>query len=101
MRTGVNTREVVVGDGEEGASSSLTGDAVNVAARLEQAAEPGEVLLGEQTYALVRDAVQVEPLEPLELKGKAERWEAFRLVDVLPDVPAFTRQAPPDQYASN
>ena len=50
----------------------VTGDAVNVAARLEQAAGEREVLLGELTYRLVRDAVEVEEVEPLELKGKAE-----------------------------
>ena len=65
-RIGVNTGEVVTGTEERLA----TGDAVNVAARLEQAAEPGEVLLGEPTLALVRDAVEVEPVEPLELKGR-------------------------------
>ena len=59
-----------------------TGDAVNVAARLEQAAQPGEVLIGEATLALVRDAVEVEAVEPLELKGKAEPVPAFRLVAV-------------------
>jgi class 3 adenylate cyclase len=91
VRTGVNTGEVVVGD-PEGGHFFATGDAVNVAARLEQAAGPGEVLLGPLTHTLVREAVQVEPLEPLELKGKAEHLEAFRLVDVLPDVPAFTRR---------
>ena len=48
-------------------------DAVNVAARLEQAAPAIEVLLGEPTYRLVRDAVEVEAVEPLELKGKSER----------------------------
>ena len=58
------------GDGDGGAAA--TGDAVNVAARLEQAAQPGEVLVGEPTLALVRDAVDVEPIEPLELKGKSE-----------------------------
>ena len=46
------------------------GDAVNVAARLEQAARPGEILLGETTYRLVRDAIVAEPVEPLDLKGK-------------------------------
>ena len=66
-RTGVNTGEVVAGEGE----TLATGDAVNVAARLEQAAEPGETLLGEQTLRLVRDAVDVEPVAPLALKGKA------------------------------
>jgi class 3 adenylate cyclase len=44
---------------------------VNTAARLEQAAPECEVLLGETTYRLVRHAVEVEPVEPLELKGKA------------------------------
>src|SRR3989441_9929193 len=67
-RIGVMTGEVVTGTEERLA----TGDAVNVAARLEQAAEPGEVLLGQPTLALVRDAADVEPIEPLELKGKAE-----------------------------
>ena len=50
-----------------------TGDAVNVAARLEQAARPGEILLGPETEALVRGAVVAEPVPPLELKGKAGR----------------------------
>ncbi len=68
-RTGVNTGEVVTGD--TGDSQRLaTGDTVNVAARLEQAAPTGEVLIGVSTYRLVRDAVEVVPVEPLELKGK-------------------------------
>ena len=61
------TGEVVTGTEERLA----TGDAVNVAARLEQAAQPGEVLIGGPTLALVRDSVEVEPIEPLELKGKS------------------------------
>ncbi len=80
-RIGVNTGMVVTGSEERLA----TGDAVNVAARLEQAAEPGEVLLGEPTLALVQEVVEVEPLAPLELKGKAERVPAHRLVRVLGD----------------
>ena len=59
-----------------------TGDAVNVAARLEQAAQPGEVLVGEPTLALVRDAADVEPIEPLELKGKSDPVPAYRLLRV-------------------
>jgi predicted ATPase/class 3 adenylate cyclase len=82
-RTGVNTGEVVAGDITPG-QRIVTGDMVNVAARLEQAAPQLEVLLGESTYRLVRDAVEVEVLEPLELKGKAERVPAFRLVSVRP-----------------
>ena len=77
-RIGVNTGEVVTGTAERLA----TGDAVNVAARLEQAALPGEVLLGAQTVQLVRDAVEVEAVEPLQLKGKAEPVQAYRLLEL-------------------
>jgi adenylate cyclase len=72
-RIGVTTGEVVTGTEERLA----TGDAVNVAARLEQAAQPGEVLIGQTTLALVRDTTDVEPIEPLELKGKQERVAIF------------------------
>ena len=68
-RIGVTTGEVVTGTKERLA----TGDAVNVAARLEQAAAPGEVLFGESTFRLVREAVEAEAVEPLALKGKSSR----------------------------
>ena len=77
-RIGVMTGEVVTGTEERLA----TGDAVNVAARLEQAAQPGEVLIGAPTLALVRDAADVESIEPLELKGKSEAVPAYRLLGV-------------------
>jgi len=80
-RTGVNTGEVVAGDPTTG-QRLVTGDTVNTAARLEQAAPTSQVLLGETTYRLVRHAVEVEEVEPLELKGKAERVPAYRLVEV-------------------
>ncbi|MEN3343286.1 MAG: hypothetical protein V7644_2690, partial [Actinomycetota bacterium] len=80
-RTGVNTGEVVSGDSAS-AQRLVTGDAVNVAARLEQAAPALEVLIGEPTYRLVRHVVHVEAVEPLELKGKAERVPAYRLLAV-------------------
>ncbi len=80
LRTGVNTGEAVTATDDWLA----VGDAVNVAARLEQAAAPGEILLGSQTAALVRDAVLVEALEPLALKGKAEPVSAYRLLQVRP-----------------
>ena len=80
-RTGVNTGEVVTGD--TGASQRLaTGDTVNVAARLEQAAPAGGVLIGESTYRLVRDTVEVVLVEPLMLKGKPEPVPAYRLLSV-------------------
>src|SRR6059036_719274 len=75
-RIGVNTGEVVTGTQERLA----TGDAVNVAARLEQAAAPGEIILGAETLRLVRASVDAEALEPLELKGKSEPVLAFRLL---------------------
>jgi class 3 adenylate cyclase len=78
-RTGVNTGEVVAGDPAAG-QRLVTGDAVNVAARLEQAAPANAVLLGPLTQRLVEEHVETEPLEPLELKGKAERMPAFRLL---------------------
>jgi class 3 adenylate cyclase/tetratricopeptide (TPR) repeat protein len=81
VRTGVNTGEVVAGDPTTG-QRLVTGDAVNVAARLEQAAGAQEVLLGDLTYRLVRDYVDVEEVEPLELKGKSEPVPAYRLVGV-------------------
>jgi class 3 adenylate cyclase/tetratricopeptide (TPR) repeat protein len=91
VRTGVNTGEVVAGDHESG-QFYATGDAVNVAARLEQAAKPGEVLLGEQTCRLVRDAVEVEALEPLALKGKASAVLAYRLLELIERAPALARR---------
>jgi len=78
VRIGVNTGQVVTGQGD----TLVTGDPVNVAARLEQAAGIGEVLLGVDTYRLVRDAVDVELLPPLEAKGKSEPLTAYRLVAV-------------------
>jgi class 3 adenylate cyclase len=77
-RIGVNTGEVVT----ETAERLATGDAVNVAARLQGAAEPDEILLGEATFELVRSAVEFEALAPLTLKGKAEPVPAYRLVAV-------------------
>jgi predicted ATPase/class 3 adenylate cyclase len=84
IRTGVNTGEVVAGDSSDG-HAFATGDAVNLAKRFEEAARPAEILLGETTYRLVRDAVAVESVEALELKGKARRVAAYRLLDVARD----------------
>ncbi|HEX6952837.1 MAG TPA: adenylate/guanylate cyclase domain-containing protein, partial [Gaiellaceae bacterium] len=77
-RVGVNTGEVVTGTAERLA----TGDAVNVAARLEQAAEPGEVLIGEETLRLVRAAVSVREERRLDLKGKVDPVGAYPLLEV-------------------
>jgi class 3 adenylate cyclase len=77
-RIGLMTGEVVTGTEERLA----TGDSVVVAARLEQAAAPGEVLIGRSTFELAREAVEVEALEPLDLKGKTQPVEAYRLKSV-------------------
>jgi class 3 adenylate cyclase len=86
-RIGVNTGEVVAGAGE----TLVTGDAVNVAARLEQSAESGEVLIGEFTERLARTGIRAQPVQPLSLKGKVEPVPAFRLLELRPDIPAFSR----------
>jgi class 3 adenylate cyclase/tetratricopeptide (TPR) repeat protein len=76
---GVNSGEVIAGDAST-AQRMVTGDAVNTAARLEQAAGPGQIVLGDLTYRLARDQIDIEFMEPLNLKGKAEPVPAYRLV---------------------
>ncbi|TMB55837.1 MAG: adenylate/guanylate cyclase domain-containing protein, partial [Chloroflexi bacterium] len=83
--------EVVAGDASLG-QRLVTGDTVNVAARLEQAAGAGQVLLGDLTYRLVRGAVEVEAVEPLTLKGKAEPVPAYRLTKMSEATEGFQRR---------
>ncbi len=82
LRIGVNTGEVVAGRPREG-SSFVSGDAVNVAARLEQAAEPGEILTGERTVSAVRGAFEFGEPKTVEAKGKAGGVACRRLVRAL------------------
>ena len=82
LRIGVNTGDVVVGQPRVG-SSFVTGDAVNVAARLEQAAEPGEILVGERTAAAVRGAFELDEPATVAAKGKAGGVACRRLVRAL------------------
>jgi class 3 adenylate cyclase len=88
IRIGVNTGEVVAPlNAARGGQMLVSGDAVNVAARLQAAGEPGEVLAGERTYLAARHAfVFDEPVE-LDLKGKSRPVAARRLRGVL-DTPA-------------
>jgi class 3 adenylate cyclase/tetratricopeptide (TPR) repeat protein len=79
-RTGVSTGEVLVSGSATG--PGVVGDAVNVAARLQQAAPPGEILLGRDTYQLVRDSVLVDEASSLVLKGKRLPVTAYRLIDI-------------------
>src|SRR5436309_2072368 len=82
LRIGVNSGEVVVGRPREG-SSFATGDPVNVAARLEQAAAPGEILVGERTVGTARGAFEFAERRTIEAKGKLEGVECRRLVRAL------------------
>lgn len=82
LRIGVNTGEVVVGKPREG-SSFVTGDSVNVTARLEQAAEAGDVLVGERTVATTRGAFEFGEPRTIEAKGKPEGVGCRRLVRAL------------------
>ncbi len=88
---GVNTGDVVAGDASLG-QRLVTGDAVNVAARLEQAAPAGGVIIGDLTYRLARHAIDVESVPALTLKGKAEPVPAYQLTG-LRTVPTHLREA--------
>jgi class 3 adenylate cyclase/tetratricopeptide (TPR) repeat protein len=88
VRIGVNTGEVVTND----TGTLATGDAVNVAARLEQAARPGEILVGESTRQLAESALQLGSVERVAAKGKSERLVAHPLLGVRADAPAFERR---------
>jgi class 3 adenylate cyclase/tetratricopeptide (TPR) repeat protein len=88
VRIGVNTGEVVTSDG----GTLATGDAVNVAARLEQAAAPGDILIGDSTRQLAEGALELEPVPSLDAKGKSEPLVAYRLIGVRADAPAFERR---------
>jgi class 3 adenylate cyclase/tetratricopeptide (TPR) repeat protein len=90
MRVGVNTGEVVAGDPGAG-QAFVTGDAVNLAKRLEQAAPPGSVLIGKATYPLIKDAVQAGPLESFSVKGKADPVSPLRLDAIDPDAAGVAR----------
>ncbi|HEX6681134.1 MAG TPA: adenylate/guanylate cyclase domain-containing protein, partial [Gaiellaceae bacterium] len=90
IRIGVNTGEVVAGDRSAG-QALVTGDAVNLAKRLEQAAPSGSILIGKSTYPLVKDAVQAGPLESFKVKGKAEPVSPMRVDTVDPHAAGVAR----------
>ncbi|WP_178379928.1 adenylate/guanylate cyclase domain-containing protein [Cryptosporangium aurantiacum] len=91
LRTGVNTGEVVIGAAFLGQDITL-GDVVNVAARLETAAEPGSVLIGDATYRLSRDAVTAEMLPPMTVRGRGVPVDAWRLLAVKPGASGHARR---------
>jgi class 3 adenylate cyclase/tetratricopeptide (TPR) repeat protein len=89
VRIGINTGEVVTGDG---GGTLVTGDAVNVAKRFEEAGDGGDVIVGEATRALARAAAEFERLAPLAVKGKSTPVPAWRLVSVDRDGIAYERR---------
>jgi class 3 adenylate cyclase/tetratricopeptide (TPR) repeat protein len=91
VRLGINTGEVIAGDPSTG-QTFVTGDAVNVAKRLQQAAGPGEILIGTATYPLVRDAVKAGPLESFAVKGRQQAVAPWRLDEVEAGAPGLARQ---------
>jgi class 3 adenylate cyclase/predicted ATPase len=91
VRMGINTGEVVAGDPASGATF-VTGEAVNLAKRLEQAAQAGEILIGKETYPLVRDAVRAGPLKSFSVKGKREPVATHRVHGVDAHAAAIARR---------
>jgi class 3 adenylate cyclase len=91
IHTGINTGAVIAADASTN-QGLVTGDVVNTAKRLESAAQTGEVLVGAETYRLVRHAVTAELVEPLALKGKAEPVAAWRVTAVDPTAGAIPRR---------
>ena len=81
-RCGVNSGDVIAVT-VPGGAFRVVGDVVNTAARLQAAAQPGEILIGADTAAMVRAAVGIEPVPPLRLKGKAQPVPAWRVVQPI------------------
>ena len=92
VRIGLNTGAAATGSSAD-VGTFTTGDVVNVAARLEQSAQPGEILLGARTYGLIAHAVEAEPLGPLEVRGRRDAVTAYRLVGVAASAPVRPRRA--------
>jgi DNA-binding SARP family transcriptional activator/tetratricopeptide (TPR) repeat protein len=82
VSVGVVTGEVVAIE-QEGAQPHIIGEPARLAARLEQAASAGEILIGEETRRLAREATLVEPTAPLPVKGRRQPVPAWRLLEVL------------------
>jgi class 3 adenylate cyclase len=84
VHMGIHTGPVVFGPVSDSMRMNATaiGDTANIAARLQEAAEPGAILLSEATRRLAQDFAHIEPVGPLTLKGKDEPVQAYRLLDV-------------------
>ncbi|MGW7225105.1 adenylate/guanylate cyclase domain-containing protein [Streptomyces cyaneofuscatus] len=91
-RVGVNTGQVVAGSDATARQALVSGEVVNIAARLEQNAGPGEILIGPQTLLAAGPTVTAEPTGPLRLKGKRDSVEAYRLLALGADDPELLRR---------
>ncbi|MEV5158408.1 adenylate/guanylate cyclase domain-containing protein [Streptomyces sp. NPDC053728] len=91
-RVGVNTGQVVAGGDATARQALVSGETVNIAARLEQNAGAGEILLGPDTLLAAGPTVSAEPTGPLRLKGKQDSVEAYRLLALGADDPALLRR---------
>jgi class 3 adenylate cyclase/tetratricopeptide (TPR) repeat protein len=89
IRIGINTGEVVTGDD---VATLATGDAVNTAKRLEEAAGGGDILIGRVTEKLVRHATRLEQVKPVEAKGKRAPVEAWRVLGAIAGADSFARR---------
>jgi class 3 adenylate cyclase len=93
IRIGINTGDVVAASSaHEGGQFFITGDAVNVAARLQQYAQPGTILVGERTYRSTQGAIVYEALSPIEVKGKSEALHVWRAITTVDDQAAPATQ---------
>src|SRR3954468_7381469 len=96
LRVGINTGDVLAGS-VAGGGYTVIGDTVNVAARLQAAAEIGSITVGERTMRATRQAVEYRKLEPLHLKGKSEPVPAFEATGLATATPS--RHVSPDTVA--
>ena len=90
-RIGIESGEVVA---EKGDSTFATGEAVNIAARLQQAAAPGQILIGPHAYRLSLGCLEVEDVGPLEVRGRTEPVWAWRAVAAVDGIVQRRAEAP-------
>lgn len=92
LRIGINSGLVVAGTVGDGSQTGVMGDAVNVAARLQQVADPGDITVSESVWRRVRDRYETSAMGPLEVKGREQPVDAYRIVGL--GRAAARRQAP-------